>query len=193
MGWVGTPVTSEYLLRAAGAFRLAAKRVDFTLRTIGAPPGFSIPGVRVEALPWSEATEAAGIRGFDAGVMPLPTGNFTIGKCAFKLIQYMACGVASVGSALGANCELIRDGYNGLLASSHEEFADKLCLLLADPELRARLGREGRTTVERTHSLEVTSPAFLEVLHQVAGQPHGKTEPRIAFDVSGGAARRVSP
>lgn len=170
VGWVGTPITSEYLLHAAEVFQLASKRVDYTLRCIGAPPGFSIPGVKVEAQPWSEATEAAEIRQFDVGVMPLPITSFTAGKCAFKLIQCMACGVASIGTALGANCELIHDGSNGLLASSYGEFAAKLSGLLEDADLRARLGREGRITVERRHCLDVTAPRFLDLLNRAAGR-----------------------
>lgn len=168
VGWVGTPVTSRELSQAADVFQRVAKETPFRLRCIGAAPGLAIPGVEVEVVRWSADREAEEIHGFDAGVMPLVENAFTVGKCGFKLLQYMGCGVPSVATRLGANSEIIRDGENGYLASSHEEFAEKLGALLRDRERREKLGRAGRTTVEQRYCLEVTGPRFCELLEEVA-------------------------
>jgi asparagine synthase (glutamine-hydrolysing) len=64
-------------------------------------------GVPVEVRPWCEQTESAEIRQFDVGIMPLPDAPWERGKCAYKLIQYMACGLPVVASPVGVNCEII--------------------------------------------------------------------------------------
>jgi glycosyltransferase involved in cell wall biosynthesis len=168
IGWIGTPVTVRNLAGTAEAFQRAAACVDYTLRCVGAPPGFAIPGVKSEVRPWSEDTEAEEIRQFDVGVMPLMPSLFAGGKCGFKLIQYMGCGVPPVATAIGANCDIIHDGVNGFLASSQAEFAEKLCTLLADVALRRRLGRAARETVREQYCLEVTAPLFCDLLDRVA-------------------------
>jgi glycosyltransferase involved in cell wall biosynthesis len=175
VGWIGTPITVRNLVSAADAFQNAARRVDYRLRCVGAPPGFTIPGVKVEVRPWSEATEAAEIKQFDVGVMPLAPSLFATGKCGFKLIQYMGCGVPPVATAIGANCDIIRDGFNGFLASNQSEFADKLCALLGDAALRSRLGRAARETVQERYCLEVTAPVFCDLLERAANAGSGKS------------------
>jgi len=49
----------------------------------------------------------------------------------------MVVGVPAVATAIGANCDIVRDGFNGFLASNQSEFADKLCALLGDAALRS--------------------------------------------------------
>ena len=73
-----------------------------------------------------------------------------------------------VASPVGDNRFAIRDGENGLLASTTEEWAAKLGALLADPVLRRRLGAEGRATVLERFSLAVNGPRLARVLEAVA-------------------------
>ena len=55
----------------------------------------------------------------------------------------MACGVPVVASAVGVNREIIQDGVNGFLASTDDEWVDKIGRLLVDRDLRRRLGEAG--------------------------------------------------
>jgi glycosyltransferase involved in cell wall biosynthesis len=168
VGWIGTPVTTRDLASAAEAFQRVARVIGFTLRCVGASPGFCIPGVDVEVLPWSEGAEPDLVRSFDVGVMPLVENAFTLGKCGLKLIQYMGCAVPPVAARLGANCEIICDGENGYLASTQSEFAAKIIALLRDAELRQKLGRAARATIERSYSMEVTGARWCALLNEIA-------------------------
>jgi glycosyltransferase involved in cell wall biosynthesis len=113
-----------------------------------------LQGVRTEARAWDADTEAAEIGRFDIGVMPLADGEWERGKCGYKIIQYMACGVPVVASRVGANVDIVRDGEDGLLAGGNAEWVAALERLLQDPALAARLGAAGRRKVEASYSVQ---------------------------------------
>ena len=86
-------------------------------------------------------------------------------KTSFKIIEYMACGVATVASEFGEMPHIIQDGVNGYLASSEEEWAEKLQKLLSDKELRAKLGRAGQKTVQEQYSYDAMIPRLVELIN----------------------------
>jgi glycosyltransferase involved in cell wall biosynthesis len=96
--------------------------------------------------------------------MPLEDTEQNRGKCAFKAIEYMACGVATVCSAVGENLHLIEDGRTGLLARTPDEWFEKLGSLLRDRALAARIGRAGQELVRGRYSLEANAPRLREIL-----------------------------
>jgi len=100
----------------------------------------------------------------DVGIMPLRDGPWERGKCGYKIIQYMACGLPVVASPVGVNADIVRHGDNGFLASNDEEWRQGLRQLIGSPELRARQGRAGRHRVEDHYSLASQAPRLAEVL-----------------------------
>lgn len=160
--WTGSPTTVRYLELLRGALVRLRARHDFRLRIIGAPRA-SIPGIDVEMLPWRAETEALHLQGAWAGLMPVPDDAWARGKCGCKALQYMAVGVSAVCSPVGMNAQLIQDGVNGLLASSEVEWVEKLAQLINSSELRQRLGRSGRETVEDWYSAEVQVPRVYDI------------------------------
>jgi glycosyltransferase involved in cell wall biosynthesis len=166
VGWSGSFSTAVHLATVKGALRELARRERFRLRVIGSPD-FKIEGVDVEAMPWRAATELEDLRPFDIGIMPLPDDQWSRGKCGLKALQYMALGVPTVCSPVGVNSEIIRDGENGLLASTDDEWVEKLSGLLRSKEERARLGRAGRETVEARYSAAVQAPRVYDIFESV--------------------------
>ena len=68
------------------------------------------------------------------------------------------------GLSVGVNTEIVRDGVNGFLAATAEEWVRKLALLVDDPELRHRIGEAGRRTVEERYAAAVWAPKVGDVL-----------------------------
>jgi glycosyltransferase involved in cell wall biosynthesis len=136
------------------------------LRLIGAQ--LEIPGVNIECLPWSQATEAQSIAGIDIGLMPLRDSPWERGKCGYKLIQYMACSKPVVASPVGVNARIVQSGVNGFLARSTAEWVETLSLLAADPNLRVACGKQGRSMVESQYSLQVAAPRLASWFHELA-------------------------
>jgi glycosyltransferase involved in cell wall biosynthesis len=164
--WTGSPSTAPYLKELRAALMRLRAHHNFTLRIIGAPCA-SLPGIDVESLPWQAETEASHLEGAWAGLMPVPDDAWARGKCGCKALQYMAVGVPAVCSPVGMNAQLIQDGENGLLASSEDEWVEKLTRLINSSELRRRLGRSGRQTVEAWYSAAVQVPRVYEIFASV--------------------------
>ena len=116
---------------------------------------------------WNYDEEVADLQSFDIGIMPLVDDEWTRGKCAFKLLQYMSSGVPAVASPVGVNTDVIEDGKNGLLALSGEEWVEALSKLIEDAEFREVLGREARRTVKERYSLKVNAPKLLKALKRI--------------------------
>jgi glycosyltransferase involved in cell wall biosynthesis len=164
VGWVGSPTTFGYLLDIADVLRAVAATHPFVLRVSGAGRSVNIPGVTVEEVPWTLADEVRLFNDLDIGVYPLPDNDWARGKCGFKAIQCMACGVPVVAAAVGVNCDIITDGQDSFLASTRQEWIAKLSRLISDAALRRRMATAGRTTIEQHYSVQVAAPRLAEVL-----------------------------
>ncbi len=79
----------------------------------------------------------------------------------------MATGIPVICSPVGANKEIVNDGYNGFLATTSKEWFSKLSLLINDAQLRTEMGKRGREIVENNYSLESVAPKFVELLRKV--------------------------
>ena len=167
VGWIGSPTTASYLRRLEPVLRRVRERHRFALRVSGTGDPLQIPGLIVDNPPWSLDREVELFNTCDVGIYPLADDEWSKGKCGFKAIEFMACGVPVVAAAVGVNREIIEDGVNGFLASTEGEWVEKICSLLADRELRRRFAVAGRRTVEERYSLDVNAPKLAATLRTV--------------------------
>jgi glycosyltransferase involved in cell wall biosynthesis len=116
-------------------------------------------------IPWDESTAIREIAQFDIGIMPLEKNDpWNLYKCGLKLIEYMAVGIPAVASPVGVNSEIVQDGHDGLLADTSEQWLHCLRLLADDVNLRNRIGKAARETVERRYSVQAVLPDLVRVL-----------------------------
>lgn len=165
VGWMGSS-TSQALLEEFAPLLARIPAAGLTLRLVSdrRPVTFPFP---FEWKAWSAESEVDDLRDFDLGIMPLPDTEWARGKCAMKILQYMGVGIPSIGSALGGNLEVLTDGENGFLATSSDDWMEKITRITESPELARRLGMAGRETVTARYSLEVCADRFAEVVHRV--------------------------
>lgn len=168
VGWIGQRATAAFLQPLAPVFRQLAG--DGLARFSAVGIDTVALGLPMDAVLWSEHTEVTSIRRFDVGIMPLLDGPFERGKCGYKLIQYMACGLPVVASPVGVNRKIVEHGVNGFLAETPEQWTTALRTLLADPALRQQMGREGRQKVEKAYCLDVTAPRLVALLRAAVQQ-----------------------
>lgn len=172
IGWVGTPRGSRTFLEALMPVMRDFSRLypQVQWRFVGAEP-FDVEGLPVEFKTWKLSEEVSDIQSFDIGLMPLTDDVYTRGKCGFKLIQYMNCGIPVVCSSVGANLDIVEHAASGYFATGSEEWASALSHLIDDAELRQTMGARGRALSEQQYSLDTQAPRLLEVLRTVVNQP----------------------
>ena len=161
--WIGSPSTARYLKLLGEPLRALAARKSFVLRVIGGG-AVELPGVQLEILPWKEHTEVDDISACDVGIMPLLDSPWEKGKCGYKLIQYMACGLPVVASNVGVNPEIVQHGENGFLANQPHEWVSALEQLLESQSLRTKMGMKGRQQVEQKYCIQQTGPKLVGFL-----------------------------
>ena len=166
LGWSGSHSTVPYLNLLANVLRDLRKDIAFKLLVIGTD-SFEMDGVDVEAIPWREATEVRDLRRIDIGLYPLPDEEWVLGKSGLKALQYMALGIPTVATAVGANFRVIENGVSGFLVSTEDEWKQRLADLLRNPALRRSLGEASRKRVERLYSVRANEPVYLGILDDV--------------------------
>ena len=164
IAWIGSPENLVYLEMIRPALkRLAIRHPSLRLRVICSrfPQWDDVP---IEAVQWSSATEAESLSTAHIGIMPLSDDEWTRGKCAFKLLQYMCAALPCVASPIGANAEAVIDGVTGYYARGLEEWERNLERLIESAELRARLGSGGRAHVEQRYSMRAYQQRYVQLL-----------------------------
>ena len=162
IGWVGSPSTAPYLKQLIHPLSEFGKKNKVQLRVIGGDPP-EIPNIEVISIPWKESDVVSNINRFDVGVMPLHDDEWSRGKCAFKLIQYMACGKPVIASNVGANRDLISPE-NGFLVNNDEEWIQALEKIKDNPDVLKKLGINSRKTIEESYSLKINLPILSNLI-----------------------------
>jgi glycosyltransferase involved in cell wall biosynthesis len=71
------------------------------------------------------------IKEFDVGIAPLLNNEMNRSKSAFKLKQYLSCGVPVLASSVGENVHYITEGDNGYYCNSPAEYKQRIEELIA--------------------------------------------------------------
>lgn len=182
IGWVGRAADHYKNLEFLATIlkKLVARTpAPLTFRLIGAMRDErarrlfeGIAGLQVECidhLEWNNPESVPReIQKFDIGVMPLVDRNeWNLARSSFKPFEYMACGVATVSSAVGEITHVIRNGVTGFLVDSADEWVETLTCLIADRELRAKIGRAGQRYVRENECYEAIIPRLIEIVKNI--------------------------
>ena len=90
----------------------------------------------------------------DVYVLPSSRENFP-----FTLLESMACGVPPVVSKIGGLPEIVDNNINGIIVNpgSVKDIASSVTYLLDNPDIREKMGKEARKTVEEKFSWHKTA------------------------------------
>lgn len=173
VGWIGTAYNYQYLEPILPALRSLIEQHSIELHLVAErpPSDEAFAGVPVRFEPWSSEREVELVQSFNVGLMPLRDDEWARYKCGAKILQYMAAGIPSIASPVGANCEIVRHGETGFLARTVEEWRDALMTLIDDEGLCKRMGAAARRQVEAEYSVDRWAPVLERTLRQVVEAP----------------------
>jgi glycosyltransferase involved in cell wall biosynthesis len=93
------------------------------------------------------------------------------------LLEAMACGLPVITSNIPANIEVIEHERNGLLftVEDSKSLADAVTSLINSTELRERLGKAARQTVEKQYGLGTIADRYISLYQEMLSDRHNLT------------------
>ena len=168
IGWSGSVTTIQHFEYALKFLKQIKEKYKdkIEIKVIG-DAYYNNEELDITGIAWNKETEIADLSSFDIGIMPLPDDEWAKGKCGLKGLQYMALEIPTIMSPVGVNTEIIKDGENGFLASTEQEWIDKISLLIENEKLREKLGKAGRKTVVEKYSVVANKNKYLSVFNSL--------------------------
>jgi glycosyltransferase involved in cell wall biosynthesis len=170
IGWLGLSSGFQFLCGIKDALsQILARHPNLTLRIVSdrPPPFRAISSDRVEFIRYDAAKEVEHIQQMTVGIMPIEDSEWSRGKCSYKMLLYMACGIPVVVSPFGMNAEILAQGNVGLGARTTANWVESFEILVENSDLRELMGREGRRVVLDHYSVDVLAPRLAQTLASV--------------------------
>ncbi len=161
--WVGSKSTAKYLQNCLPLLEHLAKEFPSLRLKNLSDVQFEGRDLTIINVPWHWEKEAKAICSAHIGIAPLQDDPWTRGKCALKIIQYMAAGLPTITSPVGANKDIITHRETGFYAHDEETWRQAL-FALQDKALREKLGSTARQRCLKRYSLNAV---FKEMLHGI--------------------------
>ena len=167
MVWIGSRSTARYLEKHREVFSTIARRFPSIRLRVISDFHFDVRGMQVECFGWSESSESQLLGSSHIGIAPMSDGTWTRGKCALKVIQYMAAGLPVVSSNVGANRDVVSHGKTGFLVDTPDAWCEAIDQLAGSDELRGSMGAAGRSRVEQQYNQVVVAARTIALLDEV--------------------------
>ena len=176
LGWVGSSSGLYNLFLIWETLeRLFARHENLHLRLLGVgkdrrllPPFEKVRYSFLETYDQEEMVRE--VLKMDIGLYPLPDIKASYYRGIMKACLYMSGEAAAVCSPVGECADFIKDGVNGMLAGTPQEWESKLEALIKDRALRLSLAKGGLETVRAGFTLD---RAFSMLRPVLEGEKHG--------------------
>lgn len=168
IGWIGSPTTSRFVLLIKDCLLQLQEIYNSKLVLIGFDKKLEkqLEGLHYINYNWQESTEIQLLKTCDVGIMPLPNEPFARGKCGFKLIQYMACGLPMVSTPMEANIK-INHGNDNLFANTKFEWYSCLSAIIQNKDFYKEAGRKNQEIVHQFYSTEIAQKIYLSLFQKL--------------------------
>ncbi|MGB2807980.1 MAG: glycosyltransferase family 4 protein [Sedimentisphaerales bacterium] len=173
IGWTGSSSNFKYLDTIESVLARFMQEYDGVELILIADRAWEhrlLPPEKVRFVRWSVEEEVRVLHSMSVGLMPLADDKWTRGKCAFKMLQYMAVGLPVIVSPVGMNRDVMEKADIGLAASSPDEWYEALVSLYKDRSLGVKLGLEGRKVIEQFYNADIVARELADIFKSLAGR-----------------------
>ena len=162
--WIGSSSTRKYLEQHRSILEEVGDSFPNIILKVISDFDFHLLNMKVVNVPWSFDSEASQLASAHIGIAPMLDNPWTNGKCALKIVQYMAAGLPVISSRVGANREVVVPGETGLLADSVDEWIQAVQLLVHSQGERNRMGSAGYDRMLRNYSQQAVLGSIIDNL-----------------------------
>lgn len=166
IGWYGSWGNQPYLESIIDAIKKIKNKYNIKLVVISDKPYYKDYDF-IENIKWDEKKEETQITKLDMAVAPLPKDEWTRGKCGYKIMKYMICGVPCIVTPIEIQKEIIDDGINGYHANNIEEWIKCIEKLIKSKKNRKDFGEKSRKKVSDFYSREFLGEKIIKSIYQI--------------------------
>lgn len=167
LGWSGSHSTLKYFYLLENVLKELRKKHEFNVLIFGVTD-CKVDGLDIEVIPFDQKLEVSTLQKIDIGLYPLPLNEqWVFGKSGLKALQYMALGIPTIATSIGANLRIIEDNVSGKLVVTDAEWMNGLTQLLLDSPMRRKLGERARQKVVEEYSIDANKNKYLNILNGV--------------------------
>ena len=122
------------------------------VKTLGIGPHVVFAGYRKDIQRYYEIMDISVLASFSEGL-------------SLTLLESMSHGIPVVATEVGGNPEVVAEGQTGYLVplNNRQILVDRIVSLLQNPDIRLRMGKEGRLRVERKFRMRDVASRYLEI------------------------------
>lgn len=177
IGWSGSQTTIRHFDAIGPVLRRLKEHYGDRIRlvTIGARSSLA-DTLGIDYMPWEAERENELHNALDIGLMPLPDSAWAQGKCAMKLLLYMAMGIPSVAANVGVNADVLGNATCGLLTQSENDWFSAVVRLVEDTELRKSMGQRARKRLVDHYSKHAWGSRYVEIYREVMAKTNAPIE-----------------
>ena len=157
IGWSGSSSGLNYLYSIESEIKIVLDKFPHVkLRIVcdRKPIFLTLDKQRIEFLFWSIDNEIQLLQDLTIGIMPLSDTDWERGKCSYKMLCYMSCGIPVVVSDVGMNSEVLAYGNIGI-GVRNNKWADALIFLLENQGLAQAMGVQGREVAIKSFDTKI--------------------------------------
>lgn len=172
VGWIGSKTTSKnlrLLIEAINQISNFKENIIFNFIGFDLSMSSEFKHLPIKFIEWDGHKEADQINNFDIGIMPLEFNLFNKGKCAFKLIQYMACSKPTISSPLESNINVDK-GNGNLFAKTSQDWVEAILKIKSNYDSFIQIGIKNKQTVIREFSVQSNSKKYQTFFEKISSQ-----------------------
>lgn len=103
----------------------------------------------------------------DIGIAPLQDNDFNRAKSNLRWLEYSAIHIPTVASRVYPFRYSIKDGEDGLICNTSQQWYDALRMLVLDAQKRKAIGEAAYQRVKRDFNMDTTARRYAEILSEI--------------------------
>ncbi len=167
IGWYGSWGNQPYLESIMPAIKNLSKKYNIELNVISDKNYYKKYSF-IKNTKWNEKDEERQLTNCDIAIAPLPSDEWTRGKCGYKILKYMVCGLPSVVTPIEIQKDIIDHSINGFHAQTEIEWEKYLEKLIKSFKLRKEFGIKSRIKIIKYYSREKLGKIIIENIKAIS-------------------------